>query len=112
VLAEIVEQGGERQELAANAGSGELSLLEVLAPGDDVGAGDGAQLGDTTQAGEGDELLDIDLIGAAAFRIGEVGEPFELGWNVGEVAELGGGERSPERWRARVCDSNQVLFTS
>jgi hypothetical protein len=31
------------------------------------------------------------------FRVGEVGEPFELGGNVGEVAELGGGERAPER---------------
>ena len=64
-LAEIIEQGRERRELAADAGRGERTGLEVLAPGDDVGASDGAQLGDAAQAGEGDELLDIDLVGPA-----------------------------------------------
>ena len=39
----------------------------------------------------GDELLDIDFIGAAGFGIDEVSEPFEFGENVGEVAEPGGG---------------------
>ena len=43
--------------------------------------------------------------------IGEVGEPFELGRNVGEVAELGRGQGALERRRASVSDStNQVLF--
>jgi hypothetical protein len=79
VLAEIIEQGGERRELAADAGVGELAFLEVLAPGDDVGAGDGAQPGDAAEAGEGDELLDVDLVSPAGFGVGEVGEPFELG---------------------------------
>ena len=44
VLAEIIEQGRERRELAADAGRGELAGLEVLAPGDHVSAGDGPQL--------------------------------------------------------------------
>jgi hypothetical protein len=79
VLAEIVEQSGKRRELAANTGVSKLTLLQILSPGDDVGAGDGAQLADAFEAGEGDELLDIDLIGAAGFGIGEVGEPFEFG---------------------------------
>jgi hypothetical protein len=35
VLAEIVEQGGERRELAADAGGSEFAFFEVLAPGDD-----------------------------------------------------------------------------
>jgi hypothetical protein len=91
VFAEIIEQGGERRELAANTGVSKLTLLQILSPGDDVGAGDGAQLTDAFEASEGDKLLDIDLIGAAGFRIGEVGEPFELGRNLGEVAELGRG---------------------
>jgi hypothetical protein len=92
VLAEIIEQGGEGRELAADAGGGELALLEVLALGDDVGAGDGAQLGDVAQAGEGNELLNVDLIGAAGFGVGEVGKPFELGRDLDAVVELGGGE--------------------
>jgi len=36
VLAEIIEQGGERRELAADAGVGKFTLLQVLAPGDDM----------------------------------------------------------------------------
>ena len=40
VLTEIVEQGRERRELAADAGGRQRALLEVLAPGDDMGAGD------------------------------------------------------------------------
>ena len=56
----------------------------------------------SVQTGEGEELLDIDFVGAAGFRIGDVGEPFELGRNVGEVAELGRRERAP-------FNRNQVL---
>jgi hypothetical protein len=107
VLAQVVEQGGERRELAADAGGSEFSLLQVLAPGDDVGPGDGAQLGDATKAGEGDELLDVELVGATGFGIGEIGEPFELGGNFGEVAELCRGQRTPEGRRGPVGDSNQ-----
>ena len=62
------------------------------------------------EPGEGDELLDIVLIGPAGFGVGEIGEPFELGRHLGEVAELGGGERAPQRRRARISDWNQVLF--
>ena len=63
VLAEIIEQGREGRELAADAGVGELAFLQVLSPGDDVGAGDRSQLGDAAEAGKGDKLLDVDLIG-------------------------------------------------
>jgi hypothetical protein len=52
--------------------------IEVFAAGDDVGPGDGAQLGDAAQTREGDKLLDIDFVGPSRFGIGEVGEPFEL----------------------------------
>ena len=89
VLAEIVEQSGERRELAPDAGVSEPAALQVLSPGDDVGAGDRSQLGDAAEAGKGDKLLDVDLIGAAGFRIGE---PFERGGNLGEVTELGRGQ--------------------
>lgn len=77
---------------------------------DDVRAGDGAQLGDAAQAGECNKLLDIDLVRLAGFGVGEVGEPFELGGNVGEVAELGRGERAPQRRDTGVGDSHQLLF--
>jgi hypothetical protein len=89
VLAELVEQGGEGREFAANAGGREPALLEVVTPGDDVG--NGAQLGDAAEAGEGDELLNVDLVGAAGFG---VGEPFELRRDLGESGELGRYERT------------------
>src|SRR5215470_1677227 len=38
----------------------------------------GVLLADAAEAGEGDELLDVDPVGPAGFGIGEVGEPFEL----------------------------------
>lgn len=40
------------------------------------------------QIGEGDEFRDIDFIGAARFCIADVGEPFQLGRYVGEIAVL------------------------
>ncbi len=49
------------------------------------------------------------LTDAAGFRIGEVGEPFELGRNLGEVAEMGRGQRALERRRG-VSDSNRYCF--
>jgi hypothetical protein len=74
VLTEIVEQGAEREELAADAGGGEFALLQVLSPGDDVGTSHSAQLGDAAEAGEGAELLEIALIGPASFGIGEIAD--------------------------------------
>ena len=108
MFAEVVEQGRERRELAADAGVGEPAALQVLPPGDDVGAGDRSQPGDAAKAGKGDELLDIDLIGAASFRVGEVGEPFEFGGNVGEVAELGRSQRTPVN-SIIECDSHIAI---
>jgi hypothetical protein len=66
MLTAIVEQG---RELAADAGGSERALLEVLAPADDVSVRDATQFRNAAQPGEGDELLDIDLIGAAGFGV-------------------------------------------
>jgi hypothetical protein len=41
-LAEIIEQRGQRRELAPDAGGRQAAGLEVLAPGDDMGARDRA----------------------------------------------------------------------
>jgi len=38
--------------------------------------------------GEGDELRDVDFVCSAGFRIGDVGEPFQLGRNIREIAVL------------------------
>ncbi|GAB3374028.1 hypothetical protein GCM10027514_09320 [Azotobacter armeniacus] len=43
-LEQVVEQAGEGGKLAAEGGRGEAALLQVLAPGEDMGAGDVAKL--------------------------------------------------------------------
>ena len=91
-LAEIIEQGRQRREFAPDARRGEYTRLEVFAPGDNVGPSDGAQLSRSPQAGEGGELTDIVAVGAPGFGIGDIGEPFELGWHFGEIAKLGRSE--------------------
>jgi hypothetical protein len=59
MLAEIIEQGRERRELAANSGIGQAAGLKMLASGDDVGARHGAELGRTAQAGKGTKLTRV-----------------------------------------------------
>lgn len=44
------------------------------------------------QAGEGGEVLQVELIGATGFRVGDVGQPLDLRRNVGELLELPDGE--------------------
>src|SRR5271155_878327 len=101
-LAEIIEQGRQRREFAPDARRGEYARLEVLAPGDNVGASDGAQLSWLAQAGEGGELADIVAVGPPGFGIGDIGEPFELGRHLGEIAEL-------DRSEAVLVNYDQVL---
>ncbi len=53
-----------------------------------MGAGDGAQLGRTAQAGEGRKFTHVVAVGAPGFRVGDIGEPFELGRDLGQGTEL------------------------
>ena len=71
-----------------------------------MGTGDAAQIGGSTQPGEGHELTDIDFVGAAGFGVGDVGEPFELGRHLGQGTELYRGQRI-----AAACgsDPNQIF---
>jgi hypothetical protein len=54
--------------------------------GDDMCPGDGPERFDFFETGECQELCDIDLVGGAGFRIGDVGEPFQLERNIRKVA--------------------------
>ena len=40
------------------------------------------------QIGVGDELRNIDFTGALRFRVGDVGEPFQIGRNIREIPVL------------------------
>jgi hypothetical protein len=87
-LAEIIEQRGKCRQLAADTGGSEAPGLHVLAPRDDMSARNCPYCAVVFQVSEGDEFRDIDLIGPSRFRIGDVGEPLQLGRNIGEAGEL------------------------
>ena len=53
-----------------------------------MGAGNGPQFRITVQPSEGDEFVHVVLVSAAGFAIGDIGEPFDFGRNLGEIAEL------------------------
>ena len=49
---------------------------------------DGPERFDFFETGECHELRDIDFVGAPGFWTGDVGEPFQLGRNIREIAVL------------------------
>jgi hypothetical protein len=68
-----------------------------------MGASYGANRAVIYQTRERDEFRDVDLIGLPGFRIGDVGEPFQLGRNIGEAGELF------RRQRTCTVDTNQLV---
>ena len=67
-----------------------------LAPGNHMRPGDGPERFSFGESRECHEFRDIDLIGAPRFRIGDVGEPFQLGRYV--------------RARSRYCSGVRVRW--
>jgi hypothetical protein len=102
-LTEVIEQRRQRRELAAYARRCETPCRQVFAPGDHVRARHRAQFAMVFEVRECDELRNIDLICAAGFRIGNVGEPFQLGTNIREIAVLF------RRERPFAMDTNQLV---
>ena len=111
-LAEIIEQGGERRELAADGGISQAASLKLLAPGNDMHARHSAEFSMPAQTGKGAELVDIDAIGLAGFPICDVGEPFELGRHFGELAILSRREHACRRRCHHVPDLYQLISHS
>jgi hypothetical protein len=66
-----------------------------------VGSGDQAEFLRVVDADEAAEVRDVELVGPASFFVGNIGEPFELGRDLGQSLELGGGQRS--RCRDETC---------
>ena len=85
---EMLEQGGEGGEFAADGAAGQLTLFQVIAPGDDMGPGDAAHVLWARQADKAGKILDIGLIGAFGLRVFDIGEPFGLGRDVGQALEF------------------------
>jgi hypothetical protein len=64
------------------------ALRQLVAPGDDVGAGHAAEFFRPDDAGESHEIPDGVFVGAAGAGVGEIGEPLDLGRHVGQPMEL------------------------
>ena len=101
LLAEIFEQRGQRREPVPDRAAAEPAPHQVVAPGDDVRARHGAKFLRPRDAGEAHEVLDRVLVGAAGVRVGEIGEPLDLGRHVGQPVKLGGGQQPAGRARFR-----------
>jgi hypothetical protein len=67
-----------------------------------MSTGNGSELRRLAQPGEGRKFAQVVFISAAGFGIGDVGEPFKLGRNIGEIAELRRRHRAP-------FNRNQIL---
>ena len=92
LLAEVIEEVGERGELPANRRRGEGLLFEGFPPGDDVGSIHHPELGELLDADELHELADVVPVGASRVGVRDVREPLRLGRNVGEPLKLSPGE--------------------
>ena len=93
LVAEILEQRRQRGETVPDGRAARIrrrSAREVVAPGDDVGAGHDAELLRARDAGEPHEVADRVLVGAPVFGLRILREPLDLGRHVGQPPELGG----------------------
>ena len=71
----------------------QLAPSKIVAPGDDVRARHGAELVGPHDAGKAHKVPDRVLIGPPGLRVAQIGEPLDLGRHVGEMVELGGGQK-------------------
>ncbi len=92
-LTQMIEQARQRRQLPPDGGRRVATPLQLLAPGERVGAGHQPELPRPHDAHERHELADVALVRPPRPRIGNVGEPLGLGRHVAQALELGGGEQ-------------------
>jgi hypothetical protein len=88
-LAEMVEERGDRGQLAPDGAGGQAAPFEVFSPSNQVGAGHGAHFFGALDAGEGREFFHIDPVSAPGAGVIQVRKPFHLGRHVPQPLELG-----------------------
>lgn len=107
LVAEILEHRGQGREAMPDRGIAPGlavpvdATTKIVAPGDDMGAGDHAAFVGPGDAGEAHKVGHRGLIGTAGVRVGDVGEPLDLGGDVGEPVKLGGREHPFAAWGDR-----------
>jgi hypothetical protein len=84
-LAQLIEQGRERRELAAHRRAGQPSRFQLLAPRDDVRSIDDAKVGRIRNANERHELAQT--VGVYPPRAGvvDIGEPLGFRRDIGQA---------------------------
>src|SRR5438128_2742750 len=87
-FAEIFKQRRNGRELAANRRPFVSPPLQVLAPGNEVGARHYAKHFRMCDAGESHEVLQVNLVCATSSWVRDVREPLDLGWHVREVQKF------------------------
>ncbi len=65
----VIEQAGQRCQLAPDRCPGQAALFELVTPGEDMRPGDGAELLGGRDAKKAGEVLDVALVGAARARV-------------------------------------------
>ena len=113
LLAEIFEQRGQRREPVPDRCCRRArARTQLVAPGDDVRARHGAKFLRPRDAGEAHEVRHRVFVGAPRVRVGEIGEPLDLGRHVGQPVELGGGQQPAGRGRFRSGAGRRSLHCS
>jgi hypothetical protein len=73
-------------------GAAEATACQVVAPGDDMRPGHGAEFLRLGDAGELHKIADRVLVGAPGAKIADIGEPLDLRWHLGQPVKFGGGQ--------------------
>jgi hypothetical protein len=94
LFAEVIEEVRKRGKLSTNRRGSHGFVFQRLAPSDDVRSSYNAKVGEVLYANQLHELPNIVPVSSAGVGIGDVGEPFRLGGNVGEALKLGLGNET------------------
>jgi hypothetical protein len=76
-----------------------------------MAAGDDAEILRTVDAGKRHEGAQVVLVRAPDLPAVEVGEPLDLGRNLGKLAKLGGSQSAASGRRSRSCRGDNQVFT-
>lgn len=97
LAAKVLEQRGQGRKPMPYRAPAKTAPHELVAPSDDMRAGDSTELLGPLNASEPHEVAHRILIGPPGLWVGQVGEPFHLGRDVGEPVELGRGQKPRRR---------------
>ena len=90
-VAEILKQRGQRCQPVPDGRTAQDPICKIIAPGDHMRARHRPEFFRSLDAGKQHEILDRIFIGATGAGVADVCEPLDLGRDISEPLELGGG---------------------